>query len=124
MEKPMTIPGISLTMKNSDGIEEPFAVLTKSFGEFIGAKNCAYIDTNNCPFADAFIKLGIARDTGFTKESGFYSYPLWAFDEHFLRQIGGAEYEKYSQEYDDYMKMADDDADEDENEVLSFTQSM
>ncbi len=102
MGKKMRIPGISLIEENGNG-EEPFAALTKSFGEFIGAKDCAYIDTNNCPFADEFLKLGIARDTGLTKQSGFCTYPLWKFDEIFLKQIGGAEYEQYSEDFDKYM---------------------
>ncbi len=103
MGRRMTIPGISLTEETANG-EEPFAELTKSFGEFIGIKACAYVDTNNCPFADEFLKLGIARDTGYTKQSGFCIYPLWKFDEDFLRQIGSEEYEKYSQAYDNYMR--------------------
>ena len=68
------------------GMLEPFALLTKSFGEFIGAKNCTYIDTNNCPFAEQLLKYGIARDTGFTKQSGFCKYPLWEFKEEFLKE--------------------------------------
>lgn len=102
MGRKMTIPGISLTVDTSEG-EEPFAVLTKSFGEFIGMKDCAYIDTNNCAFANIFVDLGIAQPTGFTKESGFCSYPLWKFDEGFLKQIGDMEYEQYSEAFDEYM---------------------
>ncbi len=120
MGRKMTIPGISLTEKTENG-EEPFAVLTKSFGEFIGAKDCAYIDTNNCPFADEFLKRGIAQDTGFAKQSGFCTYPLWKFDENFLHQIGGEKYEKYSEAYDDYMNF-DDGGDEELGET--FEQSM
>lgn len=99
----MAIPGIHLTTETADG-EEPFAVLTKSFGEFLAVKDCAYVDTNNYPFADEFLKLGIAQDTGFTKQSGFCTYPLWKFNEDFWHQIGGEEYEKYSQNFDDYMR--------------------
>ncbi len=99
----MTNIGISLTRETADG-KEPFAVLTKSFGEFIGAKNCAYIDTNNCLLADIFLQLGIAQDVDFSIKSGFFTYPLWEFKEDFLCQIGGEEYEKYSQAYDDYMR--------------------
>ena len=32
-------------------------MLTTSFGEFIGAKDCAYIDTNNCYFASQLFSL-------------------------------------------------------------------
>ena len=31
-----------------DGARLPYADFTVSFGEYIGMKNCAYIDTNNC----------------------------------------------------------------------------
>ena len=86
------------------GMLEPFAMFTKSFGEFIGAKNCAYIDSNNCPFAEQLLKYGIARDTGFTKQSGFCKYPLWEFKEEFLIEHGAENYKYYSDEYDKYMK--------------------
>ncbi|MBQ3219329.1 MAG: DUF4313 domain-containing protein, partial [Clostridia bacterium] len=80
-----------------------YAILTTSFGEFIGYKNTAYIDVNNCPFANQLLDLGIAKDTGFTKQSGFVTYPLWQFDEQFLKEIGAENYEKYSNKYDEYM---------------------
>ena len=101
--KQLTIPGISLTMDTPEG-PEPFAVITKSFGEFIGMKDCAYIDTNNCNFTNVFVELGLAKPTGFTKRSGFCEYPLWKFDKGFLQAIGGAEYEEYSKEFDQYMR--------------------
>ena len=83
---------------------ESFAMLTVSFGEFISIKNAAYIDTNNCPFADQLLKYGIAKKTDFTKESGYCSYPLWDFNEDFLKEIGGEKYDAYSIMYDEYMK--------------------
>lgn len=82
-------------------------ILTVSFGEFIGAKNCAYIDTNNCWFTDQLLNEGngaIAVDTGLTKSSGFCTYPLWKFKEEFLKEIGGNAYQTYSDSYDQYMK--------------------
>ncbi len=126
MGRKMTIPGISLTVDTSEG-EEPFAVLTKSFGEFIGMKDSAYIDTNNCAFADTFVDLGIAQPTGLTKESGFCSYPLWKFDEEFLKQIGGEEYEQYSKAFDEYMGESYEEEEpemESENEVIPFDNPM
>ena len=60
--------GLNLYTEGENGLE-PFAELTKHFGEFIGQKNCAYIDTNNCPFADQLLAQGIAIDTGLTKQS-------------------------------------------------------
>lgn len=80
-----------------------FAVLTVSFGEFIGMKNCAYIDTNNCPWANQLLKDGFAEDTGFTHQSGFCTYPLWHFHEDFLKEHGEENYKKYSDEFDKYM---------------------
>lgn len=91
-----------------------YAILTKSFGEFIGYKNTAYIDVNNCPFANQLLDLGIAKDTGFTKQSGYVTYPLWQFDEQFLKEIGAENYEKYSKKYDEYMEQFS------EEDVLDF----
>ncbi len=109
MGEKMNIPGIDLTYQTAEG-EEPFATLTVSFGEFISIKNAAYIDTNNCPFADAVLKAGLATDTGLTKQSGFCTYPLWLFDEDFLKEIGGEEYEEYSQAFEQYMHGDDEPA--------------
>ena len=101
---------------------EPYAVLTVSFGDFIGAKDCAYIDRNNCPFADQLLDLGIAESTPFDRKSGFCTYPLWHFHKDFLRDIGAENYEKYvasfQQEEEDFDEedIADD---EDEGMVLS-----
>lgn len=100
--KPMPIPGIQLYWE-TDGMEEPFATLTKSFGEFIRVKNAAYIDSNNCGFAEQLLDYGFAKNTGFTKNSGFCTYPLWVFDESFLAEIGGEQYQQYSKAFDDYM---------------------
>lgn len=38
---------------------EQYAVLTVSFGEFIRVKNSAYIDTNNCYFAQQILEQGV-----------------------------------------------------------------
>ena len=86
-----------------DGAKLPYADFTVSFGEYIGMKNCAYVDTNNCRFADAILKTGIATDTNLTKHSGFWEYPLWIFKPEFLSDIGKEKYEIYSKEYDKYM---------------------
>lgn len=102
MGKKMTIPGIQLYTRE-DGMLMPYATLTKSFGEFIGAKNCAYIDTNNYSFAPQLLSMGFAKDTGFTKGSGRCRYPLWVFEESFLKEIGEEKYEQYSREYEAYM---------------------
>ena len=89
-----------------DGMEykEPYATLTTSFGEFIGMKNSTYIDINNCPFATQLLNQGIAQDTGLTKQSGYVTYPLWQFDEEFLKSIGEEQYKQYSTKFDKYMR--------------------
>ena len=84
--------------------KEQFAILTKSFGEFIGLKNSAYVDINNCPFAPQLLNRGFAKDTGLYKESGFCSYPLWTFEETVLKETGGEKYERYARAYDEYME--------------------
>ncbi len=78
----------------------PFATVTKSFGEFIGVKNAAYIDINNCPFTEQLIELGLAEKTGFDKQSGFCTYPLYVFDESFLKNAGKDNYKKYCERFD------------------------
>ena len=95
--------GLNLYCEGEDGLE-PYATLTTSFGEFIGQKNCAYIDTNNCTFANQLLEQGIAINTGFTKHSGFCIYPLWKFDEEFLKSINKKLYALYSEKYDEYME--------------------
>ena len=81
----------------------PFARLTANFGEFIGLKNAAYIDTNNCRFAEQLLKYGIAQDTGLTKAGAYSSYPLWIFDEKFLKEHGAENYAEYEKAYNEYM---------------------
>ena len=86
-----------------DGYEQPFANFTLNFGEFIGMKNSAYIDTNNCWFSDEILQTGIAEDTGLYKFSGMCKYPLWQFKEEFLKSVNEDLYLQYSKEYDEYM---------------------
>ena len=103
------LPGIAIALDFTDpetGKLEQYAILTKSFGEFIGLKNSAYIDTNNCYFAQQLLEQGMAKDTGFYKESGYCTYPLWQFEETFLQKIGREHYETYAQQYDAYMQAA------------------
>ena len=99
------MPGLAITLIDATDSNDPtdYCDLTVSFGEFIGMKNCAYIDTNNCDFADQLIKQGMATKTQFTKRSGFCEYPLWMFEEKDLREMGEAAYETYCSECDKYM---------------------
>lgn len=99
------MPGLAITLIDVTDSNDPtdYCDLTVSFGEFIGMKNCAYIDANNCDFADQLLKQGMATKTQFTKKSGFCEYPLWLFEEKDLREMGEAAYETYCLEYDKYM---------------------
>lgn len=123
------MPGLAIILDEvdaSDRIQEEYGVLTVSFGEFIGAKDCAYIDTNNMPFADQLLQYGIAEDTGFTKTSGFCEYPLWHFHESFLQEIGGEYYRQYSEAFKQYMSFSpfgeDAEAEESEEPQMSGSQ--
>ena len=115
MSKKLHNIGISFT-SNEDGIEEPFATFTLNFAEFIGMKNAAYVDTNNCWFADELLEKGIAKDTGLYKVSGMCRYPLWQFTEEFLKAVNEEVYKKYSDEHDKYMREAMPDFCDDEEE--------
>ena len=103
------MPGLAIALYTvgTDAVEdeELYAVLTVSFGEFIGLQNAAYIDTNNCYFAQQLLEQGIAKDTGLTKRSGFCEYPLWVFKESFLREIGGENYRRYAKAYEEYIPL-------------------
>ena len=94
---------------------EPYSMLTVSFGEFIGMKNCAYIDANNCDFANQLCEQGLATDTGLYKTSGFCQYPLWQFSEETLREMDNDVYQQYSDAYDEYMESMYGDEQEEQN---------
>ena len=108
------MPGLAIMMVDTT-TSEGVVVVTKSFGEMIGMKDCAYIDINNCPFATRFLDEGYAEDTGLYKNSGFCKYPLWHFKEDFLNEIGGNDYKKYSEAMKKYF-----DINIDEGEDLSM----
>lgn len=103
--------GLNLYIRSENGLE-PYAALTKNFNEFIGMKNCSYIDTNNCSFAEQLLKQGIAKDTGLTKHSGYCIYPLWQFDTDFLKTVDCELYDLYSSEFDRYMNPVTEDMDQ------------
>ena len=57
----------------------PFATLTVNLGRL--NYGLAYVDTNNCPWAEEFItKYGIGEPTEKTCVSGWCEYPLYRFD--------------------------------------------
>jgi hypothetical protein len=117
------LPGLAVILDDvtDPTFPEQYCVLTTSFGEFIGMKNCAYIDTNNCYFAEQLCSQGLATDTGFYRTSGFCQYPLWQFEAETLKQIDDEVYRTYSEAYDSYMaSMYGDEPDE----VVTQEQSM
>lgn len=90
---------IGLQLHSEEG---PYAMLTVSFGEMIGIPNTMYVDTNNCYWAHELLEQDLAQDTGLTKSGGFCSYPLWLFNEEYLKAIGGEKYQQYIKQYDEY----------------------
>lgn len=108
------LPGLAVILDDvtNPDMPEQYCVLTVSFGDFIGMKNCAYIDTNNCGFADQLCEQGLGTNTGFTRQSGFCKYPLWWFDESTLKEIDSEIYQKYSDAYDEYMESMHGDNDD------------
>lgn len=101
------LPGLAVVLdevgETPDDLDT-YAFLTVSFGEFIGIKNSAYIDMNNCPFAEQLLRQEIAEQTSLSKQRGFCKYPLWIFKEDFLKAVGGENYQIYSQAYDEYIQ--------------------
>ena len=103
--KKMENIGICLDYMEED-VRVPYCYLTVTFGEFLGKKNSAYIDINHCTdFAKQLLADFGAKDTGLTKRGGFCEYPLYIFDEKLLRELGGELYDQYSDQYEAYMKM-------------------
>ena len=59
--------------------EGPFAMLTVNLNTKLAADE-AYVDINNCPWAEAFIEENnLGKDTGKVGFSGFCCYPLYKF---------------------------------------------
>lgn len=60
---------------------ECFAVLTVNISDRVLSNMSAFVDTNNCPWAEKFlIENNIAIPTGITETSGFCIYPLYIFN--------------------------------------------
>lgn len=117
-----TMPGIAIALDQiTDGQSDDYCMLTVSFGEFIGMKNCAYIDANNCDFYDQLLQQEMASSTGLSKHSGFCEYPLWCFDEEKLKEMGEEAYKIYSDTYDQYMTGAQEDLDEDNDADIGMS---
>ena len=68
---------------------EPFATLTVNLPGSLPEKDLAYVDTNNCPWAEEFLKeTGLAQPTGETARSGYCEYPLCKFDVERIQDAG------------------------------------
>jgi len=74
--------------------------------EFIGLQNAAYVPAEEVFRDKELLEKGIAQDTGFTRELdmeyGCIVYPLWLFDEEWLRSlevIGNYTYDDYAAQY-------------------------
>lgn len=70
---------LAISLITEDG--EPFARLSVNLPEWTLPGDKAFVDTNNCPWAEKFIsdnKLG--RPTGITGTSGYCTYPQYRFD--------------------------------------------
>lgn len=64
----------------SEGYPSPFATITVNLGPLNDGER-AFIDTNNCPWAEELItRLEIAFPTGIIKRSGYCQYPQYQFD--------------------------------------------
>lgn len=113
--------GLAIVLDELDENENPielYATLTVSFGEFIGMKNAAYVDTNNCWFADQLFEnySDIVEKTSLTKRSGFCEYPLCRFSPDFLKDIGEENYKMYADQYE----VEEDDEDEEDEEKIDY----
>ena len=57
----------------------PFAMLTVNLGKKL-PEGHAYLDTNNCPWAEVFVtENNLAESTGTVGFSGYCMYPLYKF---------------------------------------------
>ena len=107
---------------------EPYGVATVNVPsvtgicEFIGIKNAAYMDTNNFPWVTEFLDKGIAKDTGFTRRSGFCEYPLYQFDENWLKSlkpiVSDRTYELYEKKYNQTMGIEEINKESDDKNLL------
>ena len=98
---------MALIAKDEDGLE--FTFFSVNLGSYTGEStfirpNCTFIDTNNNPGAEAFLKeLGAEPYRRFGEPvigySGFAQYPLYEFPDELLREIDADGYQKHLAEY-------------------------
>lgn len=69
---------LAVRLVEKDGA--PFATLTVNLGDNLPS-TYAYVDTNNCPWAEKFItEYELGEPTGIGKQSGYCMYPLYQFN--------------------------------------------
>ena len=68
---------LDVVTKNGEAV----ARITTCLNRMIAVEDEGYVDTNNCPWAEEFIKkYKLGSPTGKYKSSGFCIYPLYKFD--------------------------------------------
>ncbi|MBR3208901.1 MAG: DUF4313 domain-containing protein [Bacilli bacterium] len=76
---------LAVLIETTEG--EPFATLTVNLASGIAEGDYAYVDTNNCEWAEKFIKENeLGTPTGIMGYSGFCEYPLYLFDTSKIRE--------------------------------------
>lgn len=94
---------LGLRLLTDNGV---FATLTTNFGDFIGIKNTAYVDTNNCPnIIEQLVEMGYAHYAECSRHSGYCTYPLYFFSPDFLKECGAETYQLY---LDCYKRLVED----------------
>lgn len=86
---------IFLELINTQGeYPEPYGNVTVNLVDV--PKYCGYVDTNNMPEMEKFIKDNdLGEFTGLTLRSGFCEYPLYVFNVDKLRELCPKQMEKY-----------------------------
>lgn len=86
---------IFLELINTQGeYPEPYGNVTVNLVDV--PKYCGYVDTNNMPEMEKFIKDNdLGEFTGLTLRSGFCEYPLYVFNVDKLRELCLKQMEKY-----------------------------
>lgn len=73
-EKYLNNNNLAVSLEN----DELIATLTVNFGKV--SDGYAFVDTNNCPWAEKFIKdNNLGKPTGAVRQSGYCIYPLYEF---------------------------------------------
>ena len=83
IERNAYVSGDTLALSLITDKGEPFCDLTVNLMDSIvwGDDKTAFVDTNNCPWAESFIQdNGLGYPMGIIGRSGYCSYPLYRFD--------------------------------------------